>query len=58
MGLSTDENLAWWALGTHSGGLIDSSSDERELRLGLTNDASNHFSCVDSDLDRQLFRIA
>ena len=57
VGLFADQNLAHWALCAHSSRLVDSGSDERELRLCLTDNASNNFTRVDTNLDCELLCI-
>ena len=58
VGLFTNQDLVHWALRAHSSRLIDSGSNERELWLCLTNNASNNFTRVDTNLNSELLRIS
>lgn len=51
VGLLADQDLARRALRAHTGSLVDRWADQRKLRLGLTNDASNDLTSVDTNLD-------
>ena len=57
MSLLTDQDLVLWALRTNSAALIHSVTDQRELRLSLTDNTRNHFSSMDANLYVELFTI-
>lgn len=58
VGLLADQDLAGRTLRAHTGSFVNSWPNQRELRLGLANNASNHFASVDANLDAQFLRIS
>lgn len=58
MSLFTDQDLAGWALGAHPRSLVDRGSNEGELGLGLSDDASNDLASMDSHLHAKLLGVS
>lgn len=56
--LFTDQDLAGWALWAHSRSLVDRGSNEWELGLGLSDDASNDLTGMDSHLYAKLLGVS
>ena len=51
MSLLTNQDLFLRAFGTHSTALIHGVTNQRELRLGLTDNTRNNLARVNSNLD-------
>ena len=58
MCLLADQDLANGALRANTGRLVDCWTNQRELRLRLTDDSSNDFTYVDADLHSELLLVA
>ena len=53
MGLFADQDLRLGAFRANSARLVHGGPDQGELRLGLADNAGDHVSCMDADLDAE-----